>query len=71
MAMPILPAIGVEKLKKGEKEVVFTVLGCNCDAESTREYKEGDIVFQETDETCPKCGNNYRIVQIYEDIVKK
>ena len=71
MSVPVLPAIGIEKLKKGEKEVVFTVLGCSCDAEITREYKEGDIVFEEIDETCDKCGSKFRIMQIYSDVVKK
>ncbi|HME54900.1 MAG TPA: hypothetical protein VKM55_22030 [Candidatus Lokiarchaeia archaeon] len=71
MSVPVLPAIGIEKLKKGEKEVVFTVLGCNCDTETTREYKEGDVVFNEVDESCSKCGRKFRIMQIYADIVKK
>lgn len=71
MSVPVLPAIGIEKLKKGEKEVIFTVLSCNCDAETIREYKEGDIVFEEIDEICSKCGSKFRIMQIYSDIVKK
>jgi hypothetical protein len=71
MSFPVLPAIGIEKLKKGEKEVVFTVLGCNCDAETIREYKDGDIVFNEVDESCNKCGSKFRVMQIYLDLVKK
>jgi hypothetical protein len=70
--MPILPAIGVEKLKKGETEVTFTVLECaSCAEETNREYKEGDIVFADTDETCKKCGKKLVIKQIFVDIVKK
>ncbi|MBN2152762.1 MAG: hypothetical protein JW839_15025 [Candidatus Lokiarchaeota archaeon] len=72
MAMPILPSIGIEKLKKGEAEVTFTVLGCtSCDDETTREYKEGDIVFEDDGEPCKKCGKKVVIKQIYVDIVKK
>ncbi len=70
--MPILPSIGIEKLKKGEKEVIFTILACSsCNSEITREYKEGDTVFNGTDEPCSKCGAKLTIKQIYEDIVKK
>ena len=72
MAMPLLPAIGIEKLKKGESEVTFTVLGCvSCGDETTREYKEGDIVFADTDEACKKCEKKLVIKQIYVDVVKK
>nr|MDO8112978.1 hypothetical protein [Candidatus Sigynarchaeota archaeon] len=64
MSMPVIPAIGVEKLKKGEKEVVFTILGCpSCNNEITREYKEGDIVFNDVDESCSKCGVKLAIKQ--------
>jgi hypothetical protein len=70
--MPILPAIGIEKLKKGETEVTFTVLECAaCAEEIIREYKEGDIVFADTDDVCKKCGKKLVIKQIYVDIVKK
>jgi rRNA maturation protein Nop10 len=72
MSMPMLPAIGIEKLKKGEKEVIFTVLDCaKCGEETTREYKEGDTVFTTTDEACTKCGGSMIINQIFVDIVKK
>jgi hypothetical protein len=72
MAMPILPSIGIEKLKKGETEVTFTVLGCAaCTGEKMREYKEGDIVFAEADDTCEKCGKKLVVGQIYVDMVKK
>ncbi|MEX2683717.1 MAG: hypothetical protein Q6373_019235 [Candidatus Sigynarchaeota archaeon] len=72
MAMPILPSIGIEKLKKGETEVTITVLGCtSCGDETTREYKEGDIVFADAGEQCKKCGGKVVIKQIYVDVVKK
>ncbi|NMC07375.1 MAG: hypothetical protein GYA24_19325 [Candidatus Lokiarchaeota archaeon] len=72
MAMPILPSIGIETLKKGETEITFTVLHCAaCAEETTREYKEGDIVFMVVDETCKKCGKALVVKQIYVDIIKK
>lgn len=70
--MPLLPAIG-DLPKKNEKEVTKTVVKCvKCNEEHTRDYKEGDIVFQEIDgETCPKCSGNLIVSQIYVEIVKK
>ncbi len=73
MSIPILPAIGAEKLKKNEKEVMFTVTGCMaCDGtDQTREYTDGDVVFAVTGEKCKGCGKDIIIKQIFLDIVKK
>ncbi|MHA1683585.1 MAG: hypothetical protein ACTSUE_21785 [Promethearchaeota archaeon] len=73
MGMPILPAIG-DDLKKNEREITKTVLVCKtCKEEKIREYKEGDIVFQDAaaDESCEKCTGPLMINQIYVEIIKK
>ena len=72
MSFPILPAIGIEKLKKNEKEVIFSVEGCQtCEYEDKREYEEGDIVFKILEKKCPKCDSKMTIKQIFSEIVKK
>jgi len=70
--LPIIPSIG-DKLKKNEKEVIYTVLECKgCKEEKIREFLDGDIVFKEiTGEKCTKCNLNYVIKQIYVEIIKK
>ncbi|MCS7126517.1 MAG: hypothetical protein NZ929_06385 [Aigarchaeota archaeon] len=36
----------------------LTHLTCsNCNTENSRPFKEGDYVFKEVDEKCPKCGS--------------
>lgn len=72
MAMPMLPSITGEKLKKDEKEVTMTTTRCDaCGGEDVKEYTEGDIVFGQGQVPCSKCGGTTVITAIYVDIVKK
>lgn len=52
----------------------LTHLKClECGTLNSRPFKEGDYVFKEVEEKCPKCGaNRMKIVGIYvEDKVTK
>ncbi|MEM4037980.1 MAG: hypothetical protein QXL40_00965 [Nitrososphaerota archaeon] len=41
----------------------LTFLLCfNCKTENSRPFKEGDYVFLEIEEKCPKCGSNKMLV---------
>ncbi|MHA1369709.1 MAG: hypothetical protein ACTSRA_08365 [Promethearchaeota archaeon] len=71
MSLPILPSLG-EKLKKGEKELIRTVLKCpNCKNELVREYIEGDFVFDTSKQKCSECDQFMVIDRIYSEIIKK
>ncbi|MFX0099817.1 MAG: hypothetical protein ACFFCS_09550 [Candidatus Hodarchaeota archaeon] len=70
--MPILPSIG-DLPKKNEIEITSTVVQCvDCKEEFTRDYKEGDIVFEDAEgESCAKCHGKLVVSQIFVEIVKK
>jgi len=55
--------------KERAKKVVtpLTYLKClECSTVNSRPFKEGDYVFKEVEEKCPKCGSNrMKIIGIY------
>ena len=66
----MIPSVADEKLKKHEKEVIRTVLGClSCNAEVLREFADGDFIFKEDDKPCEKCGGSLVVRQIYSEII--
>lgn len=41
----------------------LTHLTCfNCNTENSRPFREGDYVFKEVEEKCPKCGSTKMLI---------
>jgi len=53
----------------------LTYLLClSCKTENSRPFKEGDYIFKEVEEKCPKCGSNHMIITgiyVKDEEVKK
>jgi len=50
------------------QSVVTTLICGKCGFKNLREFKRGDYVFKETDETCPKCNEKMYIAAIYREV---
>jgi len=48
---------------------VLTTLSCTkCGFKSIREFKRGDYVFKQSDESCPKCNEKMLVAAIYREV---
>lgn len=60
--------------KKPEEPIkqTLTILECNqCKGKKVRNYKNGDFVYKQTDEECPKCEGTMKIKEIYSVKLKR
>jgi hypothetical protein len=60
--------------KKPEEPIkqTLTILECNqCKGKKVRNYKNGDFVYRQTDEECPKCEGTMKIKEIYSVKLKR
>jgi len=51
------------KQKFGEVPKPLTYLQClNCNTVNSRPFKDGDHIFKEVEEKCPKCGSTKMLI---------
>ncbi len=72
--LPPIPAIGGldKKERKRLKAVKITTIKCKCGKKFQREFAEGDYLYRQVQEKCPKCGDTQtQISEIYLEHVPK
>lgn len=51
--------------------VVTTIVCKSCDFKNVREFKRGDYIFKELDDSCPKCKEKMKISSIFREVKEK
>ena len=72
--LPPIPSIGglEKKERKRLKSIKISTIKCQCGEQFQREFCEGDYLFKQVQEKCPKCGNSQTtITEMYLEYVPK